>query len=249
MLTVSGIHFSYNSHPALSDIHFSLDAGQILGVLGVNGAGKSTLLKCLNRILRPQIGAVLLEKTDILQMNQRDVARRMGYVSQRHAETRLSVYEAILLGRRPHMGWTVRPKDYQVVETLLAEMALTHLSHRPVCDLSGGEVQQVMIARALAQSPRVLLLDEPTSNLDIKHQLEVMKTIRHVVREQQLSAVVSIHDLNLAVRFADAFLFIKDHCVYALHAKNALNAATISNVYGVEVSLINAGDHLLVVPH
>ena len=249
MLTVSGIHFSYNSHPALSDIHFSLDAGQVLGVLGVNGAGKSTLLKCLNRILRPQRGAVLLEKADVLQMNQRDVARRMGYVPQRHAETRLSVYEAVLLGRRPHMGWTIRPKDYRVVETLLKQMELTHLSHRPVCDLSGGEVQQVMIARALAQSPRVLLLDEPTSNLDIKHQLEVMKTIRRVVREQQLSAVVSIHDLNLAVRFADAFLFIKDHRVHALHTRDSLDAGVISDVYGVEVSLVKAGDHLLVAPH
>lgn len=248
MLTVSGIHFSYNSHPSLSDIDFSLKQGQVLGVLGVNGAGKSTLLKCLNRILRPQQGAVLLEKADVLQMDQRDVAKRMGYVPQRHSDTRLTVYEAVLMGRRPHMGWTVGPADYAVVETLLRQMELAHLSQRPVCDLSGGEVQQVMIARALAQSPRVLLLDEPTSNLDIKNQLEVMGMIRRVVREQGLSAVVSIHDLNLAVRFADAFLFIKDHRVHALHARDELTADTIREVYGVDVTLVNVGDHILVAP-
>jgi iron complex transport system ATP-binding protein len=105
-----------------------------------------------------------------------------------------------------------------------------------------------MIARALAQSPRVLLLDEPTSNLDIKNQLEVMGMIRRVVREQGLSAVVSIHDLNLAVRFADAFLFIKDHRVHALHARDELTARTIREVYGVDVTLVNVGDHMLVAP-
>ncbi len=248
MLTVSGVHFSYNSHSTLADIGFSLKPGQILGVLGINGAGKSTLLKCLNRILHPQQGTVLLEKSDILQMAQRDVAKRMGYVPQRHPDTRLTVYEAVLLGRRPHMGWTVGPADYAAVETLLDQMGLSHLSHRPVCDLSGGEVQKVMIARALAQSPRVLLLDEPTSNLDIKNQLEVMGMIRCVVREQGLSAVISIHDLNLALRFSDAFLFLRDHRVHALHARNELTAKTIREVYGVEVTLVNVGDHKLVAP-
>ncbi len=248
MLTVSGIHFSYNSHPALSDIDFSLKQGQVLGVLGINGAGKSTLLKCLNRILKPQQGTVLLEKADVLQMDQRDVAKRMGYVPQRHSDTRLTVYEAVLLGRRPHMGWTAGQADYAVVETLLNQMALAHLSQRPVCDLSGGEVQQVMIARALAQSPKVLLLDEPTSNLDIKNQLEVMGLIRRVIREQGLSAVVSIHDLNLALRFSDAFLFLRGHRVHALHARDELTAKTIREVYGVDVTLVNVGDHVLVAP-
>ena len=248
MLTVSGIHFSYNSHPALSDIDFSLKQGQVLGVLGVNGAGKSTLLKCLNRILQPQQGTVLLEKADVLQMDQRDVAKRMGYVPQRHSDPRLTVYEAVLLGRKPHICWTVGPADYAVVETLLRQMELIHLSQRPVCDLSGGEVQKVMIARALAQSPRVLLLDEPTSNLDIKNQLEVMGMIRRIVRKQGLSAVISIHDLNLALRFSDAFLFLREHRVHALHARDALTAKTIAEVYGVAVTLVHVGDHVLVAP-
>jgi iron complex transport system ATP-binding protein len=248
ILEVSGIRFSYNSHPVLAGIGFSLAPGRVLGVLGRNGAGKSTLLKCLNRILSPQSGAVLLEGEDLLSMGRRAVARRVGYVPQRHDAERLTVYEAVLLGRKPHMGWTVSPEDCRRVETILEQMGLTRLSARPVSDLSGGEVQKVIIARALAQSPGVLLLDEPTSNLDLKNQLEVMGLVRGIARNQGLSAVVSIHDLNLAVRFADSFLFLKDHQVHALVEKDGLNADIIQEVYGVGVTLREVDGSTVVIP-
>ena len=248
-LEVAGIRFSYNSHPVLAGVGFSLAPGRVMGVLGQNGAGKSTLLKCLNRILRPHTGAVHLEGEDLLAMCRREVARRVGYVPQRHGSERLTVYEAVLLGRKPHMGWTVSPDDCRRVETILAQMGLTRLSSRPVSDLSGGEVQKVMIARALAQSPGVLLLDEPTSNLDLKNQLEVMGIVRGIARNQGLSAVVSIHDLNLAVRFADSFLFLKDHRVHALVEKDGLTADIIREVYGVGVSLREVDGNTVVIPH
>jgi iron complex transport system ATP-binding protein len=247
-LDVAGIRFAYNSHPVLAGIGFSLDPGRVLGVLGRNGAGKSTLLKCLNRILRPQSGDVHLEGEDLMAMCRREVARRVGYVPQRHGADRLTVYESVLLGRKPHMGWTVSPDDCRRVETILDQMGLTRLSSRPVSDLSGGEVQKVMIARALAQSPGVLLLDEPTSNLDLKNQLEVMGLIRGVARHQGLSAVVSIHDLNLAVRFADSFLFLKDRRVHALVEKDGLTADIIREVYGVRVSLRQVDGNMVVIP-
>ena len=138
------------------------------------GAGKSTLLKCLNRVLRPQGGSVLLGGNNLLRLPQDAIARRIGYVPQQHSQTRLTVYEAVLLGRRPHMGMTVSKADYTVVEETLQRMGLSDLALRPVSDLSGGEVQKVMLARAMAQSPKILLLDEPTSNLDLKNQIEVM---------------------------------------------------------------------------
>ncbi|WP_373499795.1 ABC transporter ATP-binding protein [Desulfococcus sp.] len=248
ILDVSGIRFAYNSHPVLAGIGFSVAPGRVLGILGRNGAGKSTLLKCLNRILRPQSGGVLLEGEDLLAMTRREAARRVGYVPQRHGTDPLTVYEAVLLGRKPHMGWTVSADDCRRVETILAQMGLTRLSSRPVSDLSGGEVQKVMIARALAQTPRALLLDEPTSNLDLKNQLEVMDLIRGIARNQGLSAVVSIHDLNLAVRFADTFLFLKDHRVYALVEKEGLTADIIREVYGVEVTLRQVNGKTVVIP-
>ena len=247
-LTVADIHFSYNSHPVLSEVGFSLDRGQVMCVLGVNGAGKSTLLKCLNRIHKPQCGSVRLGADDLLSMNQNDVAQRVGYVPQRHPETRLNVFESVLLGRKPHIRWSVTNDDYAVVETVIRQIGLEHLAMRPVDDLSGGEIQKVVIARALAQSPKILLLDEPTSNLDLGNQLEVMGLIRRIVQTRALSAVVAIHDLNIAVRFGDRFLFLKDQRIHSVVNREEITAETIRQVYGVEVTLKEVGGHMIVVP-
>jgi iron complex transport system ATP-binding protein len=249
MLAGADISFAYNGHPVLEDVTFALDASRILCVLGVNGAGKSTLLKCLNRILKPRSGAVFVDGEDVLSMSRNNVARRMGYVPQRHPETRLTVYEVVLMGRKPHIRWTTSGNDYAVVEKVIHQMGLEHLAMRPVTDLSGGEVQKVVIARALAQSPEVLLLDEPTSNLDLKNQLEVMTLIRRIVRSQGLSAVVAIHDLNIALRFGDDFLFLKDGGIHSACGRDDLTAETIRQVYGVEVTLTDVDGHAIVVPH
>lgn len=248
ILSVAGIRFSYNSHPVLENVGFDLAPGEVLGVLGVNGAGKSTLLKCINRILRPQAGSVLLADDDLLALSRRDIARRIGYVAQRHGEARLTVYETVLLGRRPHMGWAVTEADYTVVETVVRRMGLAHLAHRYVDNLSGGECQKVMIARALAQSPKVLLLDEPTASLDLKNQLDVLGLIRDVVADAAISAVISIHDLNLAMRFADRLLFLRDNSVYAVVDTKALSPDIVAAVYGVAVEIHEIAGRVVVVP-
>ncbi len=248
ILSVDNIRFAYNSHPVIENVSFKLEKGRLLAILGVNGAGKSTLLKCLNRILRPQTGSVLLGEENLHGLSQKTIARRMGYVPQQHPQTKLTVYESVLLGRRPHMGLTIDQSDYAVVDQIIGQMGLGDLALRPVSDLSGGEAQKVMIARALAQSPRILLLDEPTSNLDLKNQMEVMALIRSVVSGQGLMAIVAIHDLNLAVRFADQFLFVKDHRIHAMTTGDALCAETIGQVYGVEVLIQEVGGHRVVVP-
>lgn len=248
ILSVNGIRFSYNSHPVLDDVSFSVEKGRMLAILGINGAGKSTLLKCLNRILRPRSGSVFLGEEDLFKLPRDAIARRMGYVPQQHDQPRLTVYEAVLLGRRPHMGLTVAGADYAVVEDTLDRMGLSRLALRPVGDLSGGEVQKVMIARALAQSPKILLLDEPTSNLDLKNQMDVMGLIRSVVVDRGLMAVVAIHDLNLAVRFADQFLFLKDHQVHEVAARGDLDAGIIEQVYGLKVQVAEVCGHQVVVP-
>ena len=247
-LKISGISFSYNSHPVLKDIDFVLEPGKIMCLLGINGAGKSTLLKCMNRILRPQGGAVLIGNDDILSMSGDDVARKVGYVPQWRQETNMNVFETILLGRRPHIKWSATKQDYKIVEEIIHELGLPDLAMRPVGSLSGGEAQKVMIARALAQTPSILLLDEPTSNLDLKNQMEVMGLVRHIVSTQGLSAVVAIHDLNIALRFADLLLFLKGHQVFSISDQAGVTEETIREVYGVEVMLKEAGSHRVVVP-
>jgi iron complex transport system ATP-binding protein len=247
-LKVAGLSFAYNNHPVLEDISFTLEPGMVMCVLGVNGAGKSTLLKCINRILKPRKGAVFIGDEDLHSMNGDDIAQKIGYVPQRHPDNRLNVFESILLGRRPHIGWKVTMQDYEIVERIIHDIGIEDLAMRPVYNLSGGELQKVVIARALAQSPAILLLDEPTSNLDLKNQMEVMRLVRRIVNDQGLSAVIAIHDLNIAIRFADIFLFLKDHKIYSLFDRDKLTEGTIREVYGVEVMLKEVGDHMIVIP-
>ncbi len=233
-LAVRDVHFRYNGMPVLEDVSFELQRGRILVVLGVNGAGKSTLLKCLNRILRPRRGVVLLDGREVGRMKGREVARRFGYVPQKYGQESLTVFDAVLLGRKPHLRWSVSERDYAVVDEVLGLMGLEGLALRPVEKLSGGETQKVMIARALAQEPEVLLLDEPTNNLDPKSQLETVRLIADAVRLKGLSAVVSLHDLNLALRLGDAFLLLKEGRVHGIVGREGLTREVIREVFGVE---------------
>jgi iron complex transport system ATP-binding protein len=247
-LEVTNIRFSYNGHLILSDVTFSIESGQIVCVLGENGAGKSTLLKCLNRILKPQKGSVLADGEDLLHISRNKIARLIGYVPQRHPETQLTVFEAVLMGRKPHIQWSLGQDDYALAEEVIEQMGIAHLAMRKVCNLSGGEIQKVIIARALAQSPEVLLLDEPTSNLDLKNQLEVMGLVRSIVETKGISAIIAIHDLNIALRFADRFIFLKNGRIHGICGKSELCSEMIQQVYGVDVALSEVNGYTLIVP-
>ncbi len=247
-LSVSGISFRYNSHPVLKGVSFDLPGGCVLGVLGRNGAGKSTLLKCLNRILCPKAGTVYLADNDILNLDRRQVARYFGYVPQTSDYSTLTVFDAVLLGRKPYIQWAPASGDFQRVEEILNTLELKHLALRPVHQLSGGELQKVTIARALAQDPKVLLMDEPTSNLDFKNQLEIVNLLSHAVRQQGLSAVVSVHDINLAFRFADYFLFLDQGAVYACLPRAEVTCEMIKAVYDVNVLMRHIAGHTVIIP-
>ena len=247
-LEVSNIRFSYNSLPVLSDVSFTLEPGQIVCLLGVNGAGKSTLLKCLNRILHPQAGTVMADGEDLLKISRNRIARLIGYMPQRHPDTQLTVFEAILMGRKPHIKWSLGPEDYAVVEDTIEQTGIAHLAMHRVCDLSGGEIQKVIIARALAQSPKVLLLDEPTSNLDLKNQHDVMRLVYNIVKTKMLYTIIAIHDLNIALRYADRFILLKEGRIYGVYSKNELSPEMIRHVYNVEVALSEVNGHTIVVP-
>jgi iron complex transport system ATP-binding protein len=248
ILEVNGIEFSYNSHPVLRGLSFSVERGTILGVLGVNGAGKSTLLKCINKILTPRTGCVLVDNQDVAVMTGSEIAKRIGYVPQRHGEDRLTVFDTVLLGRRPYIEWNPTRNDLEIVERVIRLMRLEKLALRPVMQLSGGEIQKVVIARALSQEPDLLLLDEPTSSLDLKNQLEVMNLVKHAVADHGLAAIVSIHDLNLALRFADRLLLLKDGAIHTVCSREGLTSAVISEVYDVDAILGDMGGYPVVIP-
>ena len=235
MLTIADVRFSYNGGPVLRNMHLELKRGEVMAVLGINGAGKSTFLKCINKILRIEAGSIRLNDLDILDMTGTEIAKHMGYVPQRYGEEELTVFDAVLLGRKPYMKWKTDDKDLTIVEEILEKMGLEEIAMRPVRTLSGGEMQKVILARALAQEPDLLLLDEPTSNLDLKNQIEVMRLVREAVNERGLSAVVCVHDINLAFRYADRFLMMKDGKVHTQGGREAVTSEAIQAVYGVSV--------------
>lgn len=248
ILRVEGVRFNYRSVPVLDGVDFAVPSGDLVAVLGNNGAGKSTLLRCITRMVTPHVGAVYLDGMDVRALGGTERARRMGYVPQRTEAGHMTVYDAVLVGRAPHISWCASHEDHHVVERVLAELGLEHLAMRPIDELSGGELQKTVIARALAQEPRVLLLDEPTSNLDLRNQLDVLATVKRVTEAKDVAVVAVMHDLNLALRFADEFLFMSDGRVHACGGPEVVTSDTITEVYGVPVCVTRVGDVPVVVP-
>ena len=248
MLKVEDLHFSYNGKPVLQGIDFELECGQTMAVLGVNGAGKSTMLRCLNRVLKPKRATVYIDGQSLAGLSGAALARRMGYVPQERAQCELTVREMVMLGRKPHMKWGPTAKDEQVVDSVIKRMRIQGLAHRLVDRLSGGEAQKVVMARALAQEPEVLLLDEPTSNLDLRNQLELMDQLTATVKKDGLCAVVCLHDLNLAMRHMDRLLLMKDGKVHTLAGPDELSPAIIRDVYSVDVQILQSDSGPVIVP-
>lgn len=212
--------FSYNSSGILDNLNVTVPDAEVLSLVGPNGSGKTTLIKCINRILKTK-GSILFEGREIQDMNQQEIARLIGYVPQ-SSPTPLAtmVFDAVLMGRRPHIGWRIKASDLDKLADMLEQLHLQDLAMNDFSQLSGG--QKVLIARALVQEPAVLLLDEPTSNLDMKHQLDMLETKSSLVKERGISAIMAIHDLNLAVRFSDKLVMLKKGKVYAAGSPSEL---------------------------
>lgn len=248
ILDVNGVAFTYRSSPVIRDITFNLRPHQILAILGPNGVGKTTLLKCMNAILRPKAGSVLVGGADLLKADRMEIARTVGYVPQRCEAGRMTVFDAVLLGRRPHIGWDVKEMDIRIVEATIRMLHLEGLALRYIDEMSGGELQKVSIARALVQEPRVLLLDEPTSSLDLKNQLDILGIVRRVTTNHDVAAVMTMHDLNMALRYADRFILLKDGLIHAAGGPEVVTPETIEAVYGVPVTVERYNGFSVVVP-
>ncbi|MCI1965015.1 MAG: ABC transporter ATP-binding protein [Oscillospiraceae bacterium] len=248
MMKVKDLNFSYGCHAVLRKIEFDAKEGQCIAILGNNGAGKSTLIQCLNHILSPQSGAVLIDGADVYRLKRNEVAKRMAYVAQKNAGGRFTVFDSVLLGRKPHIKMEPSQKDLQITESVIRRMGLEEFSLRYVDELSGGEMQKVMLARALVQQPRILLLDEPTSNLDLRNQYEVLAAVREVAEQEQISVIIVIHDLNLALKYCNRFLFVKDGGIYAYGDQKIMTPEIIGSVYGIPVAVESVRGVSVVVP-
>ena len=235
LLCARGLSFSYRDRQVLADVSFSLDRGEVLGLVGPNGSGKTTLLRCLDRILDPE-GAVFLDGREMCSMNRPEIARMIAYVPQNGgALGSATVFETVLMGRRPHLRWSVSKEDKQKVSEALSLLDIGDFASRRADRLSGGERQRVLIARALVQDARLILLDEPTSALDMRNQIEVMDLLRRLAEEHRLAVVAAIHDLNLAARYCHRIMMLKEGRVLGQGAPSSLlTGGMMRAVYGIE---------------
>lgn len=234
MLKVKNLKFRYPGGPQiLKEIDFELEDGKFLAVLGNNGAGKSTMLKCFNRIIDPEEGSICLDGEEIRRMSMREVAKRIAFVAQTIPAAQMTVHDMVMLGRKPYMRWGFTEDDHMIVHEAMDRLGVTKIRGRFLNALSGGERQKVMLARALAQKPKFLLLDEPTSSLDLKNQYQVLRIVREICHETGIAAIMVIHDLNLALRFCDRFLLMQDGAVFRYGDDRVIDREAIWQVYGV----------------
>ena len=249
MMEIKNLSYHYKGGPeVLKDVSFTTQPGEFLAILGNNGVGKSTLLKCFNHILKPDSGAVLLDGENLLSMSPREVAKRVAFVSQSVPNTQMTVHDVVMLGRRPYMKWGFTEQDHNIVHDAMHRLDVEDMRGRFLNQLSGGEKQKVMLARALAQEPKALLLDEPTSALDIQNQYQVLKLVREICHKDQITAIVVIHDLNLALRFCDRFLLLKDGEVFRYGDRSVLDSQALKEVYGVDAKVVEIeGRHMVLV--
>ena len=248
ILSVDDIEFSYKSKKILENVKFKVNRGDVVSILGVNGAGKSTLIKCINKILKPKKGAILIDNYNIDKLDNLEIAKKIGYVPQRADGNYMTVFDAVLLGRKPHIKWEISEKDIEITHKFLKLMDLEDYALRYTNELSGGELQKVVIARALVQEPHVLLLDEPTNNLDLRNQLESLRIIRDISKSQNIASIIVMHDLNLALRFSDKFIMLKDGKIFAEGGTEVITPENIEAVYGVRAHVDEYNGIPIVVP-
>lgn len=214
MLEVQALSFHAGKKQILRDIHLAVARGQFVSIIGPNGAGKSTLLKCLAAVSKASSGTIKINGTKLHDFKNEARAKCIGFVPQHfHQSFPMTVHEYVMLGRKPYIKWNPTAEDHQIVDRTLSYLKLQALQHHYMDELSGGERQRTSIARAFVQQPQIFMLDEPISALDIKHQIQVLNSVKQLANEDSLVIVV-LHDLELAARYSDYVVLMNNGTIY-----------------------------------
>ncbi len=239
MIDLRSVSFRYRQDWVLQNISFRIERGEFIGVIGPNGSGKSTLLKTLCRLLSPQKGEVLLDRVSLKEMRQGEIARKIAVVPQEaYSLIPFRVIEIVLMGRSPYLGHLMfeGTKDFEIAKKAMDWTEVLSIGERFIDELSGGERKRAFIARALAQEPEVILLDEPTANLDIHHQFDFLNLILNLNRQKGMTIVMTSHDLNVASEYCDRLILLREGRIYKMgHPREVITRENIEEVYGCNV--------------
>ncbi|MEM7024490.1 MAG: ABC transporter ATP-binding protein [Pseudomonadota bacterium] len=250
-LSVRALSFSYGKQaPVLRDVRIEpITPGRLTALIGPNAAGKSTLFRCIAGILPCPQATVYLDDDDLALSSRREWSKQVCFVPQGFmTSAALTVFDLVLLARKHLSGWRVTSQDIDASETVLLKLGIGHLAETYVGDLSGGQQQMVSLSQALVREPALFLLDEPTSALDLRHQLEIMTVIRDVTSERGITTIVALHDLNLAARFADEMILMREGEIAATGPpKDILCSQELEDTYGVNLDVHTTSDDVLMV--
>lgn len=246
------IRFSYDGVEVLKGLSISLRKERMVGLLGANGAGKSTLLKILTGILNPKSGRLLYGGKELTRLDKREIAKRIAYIPQDSTfGFPFSVQEVVLMGRAPYVGRFEfeRERDLQIAISAMETVGISHLKDRPITEISGGEKQLASLARALAQEPEVMVLDEPATFLDVKHKTRIMKLLRSLKSERGISVIAATHDVFSALFYFDEIIMLKDGGIFAEGSvEEVLKQEVLTAVYGIEVTVRRENGRIFVLP-
>ncbi|HKM13581.1 MAG TPA: ABC transporter ATP-binding protein [Candidatus Methanomethylophilaceae archaeon] len=241
MLKTKNLYYSYKEKPVLEDINFDLVPGEILGILGPNGCGKTTLLGNLNKNFSPKGGCVMINDTDLEDLKKKDIAREIAVIPQSNEiKFSFTVREIVSMGRMPFQQsfQGESTNDIEIIEDAIEKTGISDMANRYINTMSGGERQKVIIARAMAQTPKILLMDEPTLHLDISAQFDVLDMIRALSRNEGLTVVIVSHDLPMIARYCDRIILIHDHKIHSVgKTEDVLTPGNMRTVFGVDAEL------------
>jgi iron complex transport system ATP-binding protein len=231
IIEVKNLEFSWKDRPVLEDVTFNIETGKLTVMIGRNGSGKSTLIRLIGGLLPFEKGTVKLNGKEIKFIKAKERARQIGFLAQKHRGIfPFSVLEVVLTGRAAYIDFTPSHKDYKIAHEAIRQTGIEHLKDRIYTELSGGEQQLVMIARVLAQEPKIILLDEPISHLDYNNQIRILKLCRELV-QRGLTIVAVMHDPNMAFSFGDQFIFVHDRKVRTISLAEAMDSGLLNKIF------------------